>query len=520
MNDFNSKIKRITVAILGRITKYLSRESSLIASFRLVGNWWIGGKPTKRAFLVLGPESHGSHLVTDILINAGCIGHAGNHIPWQPENKVLIRGIKKPWEHDLPTDLQPWDKKPPTAENPIVWRRSLPHGKKWINIKAMIRDLRSRGYLSYVIVVTRDTYSGLQSQLKWSHVEDIEAGQANISKAYLHIFRHLFKTRVPFTVVNYEALALYPKAQDFLLEQLGLPQPERRWPIYDGNRKWHEEQLNNDLADFPEAWYPCRPDDSKAYFDRLKAGYQKMEEQTVIICGLARDVMDALPSAMARIEHLGNKFKDYRVIIVENDSIDGTYEMLKYWERTNPKVELLSQQLNARKWEPVQDVARTTDMANYRNHYLDYIREKQYVFDYLIVLDLDIRLGFSYDGIANSFSYKDWDVMGSNGILVPPFGNPIPDPMFFDAFAFRQKGVENQQDFESINSLQFHRGDDLVPVESAFGGLAIYRSAGILAGASYGGQDCEHVVFHHWLHQNGFDQQFLNPSQIVLYSGV
>lgn len=511
------RITHIIAAIWSRIRKDLGRDS-LLAYRRLIKNWLKGVKPTKRAFLVVGPESHGNHLVTDILINAGCIGHAGNHMPWQPENKVLLRDLEKPWESESPTDVQPWDKKPPIDEDPIVWRRSIPHGNTWIDITRVIRDLKSRGYLTTVIIVTRDTYSGIQSQLKWGHVVSLEEGKAKISQAYIHIFRHLLWTQVTYTMVNYEALALYPKAQDFLLQQLGLPLPERRWPAYDGNRKWYDYELNNAPGDFPEGWYPCRSGDTQSYFDRVRMGYKKMTAQTVIICGLARDVIGALPNVMASIERLGEKFKDYSVIVVENDSIDGTQEMLSYWQRVNPKVELLSEQLNARKWGPVQDVARTTEMAKYRNRYLDHIREKQYTFDYLIVMDFDLPLGFSYDGIAHSFSFTDWDVVGSNGILVPPFGNPIPNPIFFDAFAFRPKGQAAPQEIEAINRLQFQRGEDLVPVESVFGGLAIYKSAGILAGASYGGEDCEHVVFHQWLHEYGFNKQFLNPSQIVLYS--
>ncbi len=513
-------IKRILFAILRRIRRYLDRSSPTIAYLRWIKNRIMGTKMDKVAYLVVGPESHGSHLVTDILINAGCVGHAGNHVPWQPENKVLLRGLKKPWEYAFPTDLQPWDNHPPSQENPIVWRRSLPHGKKWINLSQMVRDLRSRGYQTKIVVVSRDTHSGLQSQLKWQHVKDSQTGLANIPKAYLHIFRHLLRMRVPFTVVSYEALALYPKAQDFLLQQLGLPLPERRWPIYDGNLKWHDGEVNSDPAVFPEGWYPCQSGDTKAYFERLQVGYQNMQEQQVIICGLARDVMKALPNVMAKVERLGEKFKDYRVIIVENDSVDGTAEMLQYWQRVNPHVEILSQQLHAQKWEEEQSPDRTTAMANYRNQYLDHIRAKKYVFDYLVVFDLDLQLGFSYDGIAHTFSHQDWDVVASNGILVPPYGNPIANPLFFDAFAFRPtKDASLPSDKAAINQLQFQRGEDLVAVASAFGGLAIYKSAGILAGARYGGEDCEHVILHQWLHQHGFDQHFLNPSQIVLYSG-
>ncbi len=514
-----SEIKRLFFVALSRLRKYVDRSSAVISYLRYVKNRIAGIDFNKRAFLVLGPESHGSHLVTDVLLNAGCVGHAGNHVPWQPENKVLIRGIKRPWEYEFPTDLQPWDNRPPTVETPIVWRRSLPHGKKWISLSQMARDLWSRGYQVRAVVVSRDTHSGLQSQLKWRHVKEPETGLANISKAYLHIFKHLQRSRIPFTVVNYESLALYPKAQDFLLQQLDLPLPKRRWPIYDGNLKWHDNQTNNEPADFPEGWYPCRVGNPQDYFERIEKGYQRMQEKSVVICGLARDVIDALPKVTAKIERLGSLFESYQVVIVENDSVDGTREMLQYWQHTNPNVTILSQVLGARKWEQVQDVERTEEMAAYRNQYLEYIQAQQLTFDYMVVLDMDIPLGFSYDGIAHSFSYNDWDAMASNGILVPPFGNPIDKPIFFDAFAFRQKGLNEAMDIEAINKLQFQRGEEPVAVDAAFGGLAIYKSAGILAGARYGGHDCEHVVLHTWLQQNGFDKQFMNPSQLVLYSG-
>jgi|GEM_PF-373730 len=505
-------------SLIESIRRRISRES-LQKQYRNARIRLLKPEADKRAFIILGPESHGTHLVTDILLNAGCVGHAGNHVPWQPNNKELIRGVKKPWEYTFPTDLQPWDRQLPTVEDPIVWRRSIPHGKQWIDISDMINVLKERHYAVHVIVVTRDPFSAIHSQLKWRHVKSIEKGKANVSRAYLHIFQHLSRSKTPYTLVNYESLASYPKAQDFLLEQIGLPLAERRWPIYDGNRKWHDLKPEDELADFPEGWYPCKAGDPREYFERIEKGYKRMEEQEVVICGLARDIMQALPRTIARIERLGEKFKDYKVVIFENDSTDGTREMLQYWEKVNPKVAVLSEELNAEKWGPVQDLERMAQMAAYRNRYLQHIRKQQYKFDYLIVFDLDIPLGFSYDGVAHSFGFDNWDVMGANGILVPPYGDPIPNPIFYDAFAFRPKGDKPAKSLKEINALQFQRGEELVPVGSVFGGLTIYRASGILAGAQYSGEDCEHVMLHQWLRENGFDRQFLNPSQIVLYSG-
>ncbi len=59
----------------------------------------------------------------------------------------------------------------------------------------------------------------------------------------------------------------------------------------------------------------------------------------------------------------------------------------------------------------------------------------------------------------------------------------------------------------------------LQPVWSCFGGLGVYRMECVKA-AAYGGDDCEHVVFHRRLRQLGFDRLYLNPSQIVLYKAL
>lgn len=193
----------------------------------------------KRAFLVLAPESHGGHLATDLLVHAGCHGHSGSHVPWRPEACRLGPTDDKPWDHALPTDVQPWDEALPTTEDPVVWRRSLPHGAAWVDIAGMAGLLRARGYAVTALIVTRDRHCALQSQLKWRHVADLATGIANIERAWRHIFAHLEQAAVPFVVASYEALVSYPQAQDRLLESLGLTPPAARLAVWDGNRKWY-----------------------------------------------------------------------------------------------------------------------------------------------------------------------------------------------------------------------------------------------------------------------------------------
>ena len=59
-------------------------------------------------------------------------------------------------------------------------------------------------------------------------------------------------------------------------------------------------------------------------------------------------------------------------------------------------------------------------------------------------------------------------------------------------------------------------GAPLVPVDSCFGGLAVYRMEAFASG-SYAGGDCEHVTFHASLRRAGFGRIFLDPSLLALY---
>ena len=63
-----------------------------------------------RSYRAAGPESHGNHLVTDILISAGCSGHAGDHAPWDAATPLTRPGSggsdEQPWDRELPQDEQ------------------------------------------------------------------------------------------------------------------------------------------------------------------------------------------------------------------------------------------------------------------------------------------------------------------------------------------------------------------------------------------------------------------------------
>jgi len=480
--------------------------------------------PRKRAFLVVGPESHGTHMVTDLLVHSGCHGRSGGRRSWKEERRTGDE------------DDQPWDHALPAEEDPIVWRRSVPHLTRWPDLAGMAERLERRGYAVTAVVMHRERHAALRSQIEWHHVPDLQTGRANVQRAYRHIFSHLDSGGIPFVVANYESLVNYPEAQALLLQELGIDPPAQPFEIWDGNRKWYRgeaasgalpssrradsgEAFAEDLAIFPDRWFPCEPARRDELAQRVAVGKRRMRSSRALFCAIARDVDDSLPSVIARIERAGAMFADYRVVVFENDSRDSTVERLRQWGSRNPRVHVESERLGVRVWDRDRSPERMQHLAACRNRYLDHALEHHADVDYLIVFDSDLPRGFSYSGLASTFGYDDWDMVGSNGLLVRPHGRPWRDPMFFDAWAFRAVGENAPGSFDDVNRLVFGRGEPLVPVWSCFGGLAVYRMEALRGGARYyGGGDCEHVVLHRQMREQGFDRLFLNPSQIVLYS--
>jgi hypothetical protein len=288
----------------------------------------------------------------------------------------------------------------------------------------------------------------------------------------------------------------------------------RRAPWFSGSLE-DAFALEEDLADFPEESFACDAPDRDEYRRRVGRGLERMRESSVVLCGLCRDVRHFLPRLAARVERLGGMFRDYRVVLFENDSMDATLEFLTDWRASNPRVDVLSEALGVPRHARTRDAARTGWMATCRNRYRDRIAAEYADFDHAIVIDSNLAGGWSYEGVAHTFGEDDWDFVGSSGLALRPAAGP----------GYRQHDIRTLRpavgtaasglvDFATSD---LRRGMPMLPVDSCFGGMGVYRMACLLA-CSYGGGDCEHVVFHDRLRRSGLGRLFLNPSQIVLHS--
>lgn len=242
-----------------------------------------------------------------------------------------------------------------------------------------------------------------------------------------------------------------------------------------------------------------------------------MSSKRVVLGGLARDLGGVIETTIARMERLGRLFADYRVVIYENDSRDNTRQRLSDWMRVNSRVLVVTEDLNSPVNQSDRSLARAERMAYYRRQCHREICQRYSDFDNVILIDMDLEGGWSYDGVANTFGKNDWDFVGSNGVIYRRRGLELNRLVHFDAWAFRQDEDFTPMTTAEVNAITYSRGESLVPLTSCFGGLGVYRMPAYAAGEYDNGTDIEHVPFHRSMRESGFGRIFLNPSQMVLY---
>ncbi len=170
-----------------------------------------------KAFLVVGPESSGTRMVTDALIRAGAFGQSG-HL--QEMDKLDFSG----------------------RPELIVFRRSVPHGNLWPDLSRIVRSMTDAGYVVSPIVTYRDKDFCVKSQLRVGHQETEAGARTNFYWAYKHIFKHLSACELFPVVCHYASFVNSPEFRRLFFRQLGVPCPELE--LYDANLQYPEVLSN------------------------------------------------------------------------------------------------------------------------------------------------------------------------------------------------------------------------------------------------------------------------------------
>jgi len=237
----------------------------------------------------------------------------------------------------------------------------------------------------------------------------------------------------------------------------------------------------------------------------------EMKKYNVIFCGTIRDCEKYIVNILNNIEICGKKFNDFCVVIYENDSKDNTRELLEINQKSNYYYLFEDNILEKR---------RTVRLANGRNKILEKCRElnKNNYYNYLIMLDMDDvnDNGKFVNSIESCFQYNvnDWDVLTGN-----------QSDRYYDIWALRKKDDYDRDFRKDPNGLptKFYEKNGLLEIDSAFGGIAIYKISSIPKECKYIGEyfenneedfepyseKCEHVDFNKCIKKNG-GELFLN----------
>ncbi len=264
---------------------------------------------------------------------------------------------------------------------------------------------------------------------------------------------------------------------------------------------------------------------------KIVSGTKYAKQKRVIIAALVRDVAERLPEIKVKAERMGRLFKDYRILIVENDSSDGTREKLLKWAAVNPKVTILGCGYNVDKCSVPNapkteghhvDRTRIEKMVKLRNIYLDEIKKNYRNYDYSIFWDLDMVSSVYLDGVMNTMGWFS-ENPSIDAICAYGFYRWGHLTLFYDTFALQHKNEPFHIDMKTVHDVRkglweakYDLGEDLVEVDSCFSGFTIYQISSLLPDnvvydmSGPNNLECEHSRLHMKLK----GKKMLNPSMM------
>ena len=267
----------------------------------------------------------------------------------------------------------------------------------------------------------------------------------------------------------------------------------------------------------PEDFWSIGESYAAGFRERVEFGRVEARRRKLAIVSIARNSMPYLKNTLRLVDELAGLWRDCVYYVYENDSTDETAAVLddfaiRQWVTVDHDT---LGGLDARGFEP----ERTERLAKCRTRCQEWVRRNAADASYVMVLDTDPHGGFSVDGVLNSlgwfcemmgesFHRREPGAMASYSLFVRQEGGGF-GIAGYDAWAARLNWWEDRRDHNWFHALLPPAGSPPIPMNSAFGGLCLYRREAFLAGV-YDGSDCEHVPHHKAMQKAGY-QLFMNP---------
>jgi hypothetical protein len=226
----------------------------------------------------------------------------------------------------------------------------------------------------------------------------------------------------------------------------------------------------------------------------------------MIIAGCARNISQFWKSTEKSLQLIFDSLPDYKCFIIESNSSDNTLDLLQKWAQKDSRRTVVSLG-----W--LQEPSRTRRIAICRNKYMELAEPYFSEHSEMLMLDLDNSLEIETifkAQLATCFERSDWEALGSNRrgryYDIWPLRSKVLD-ITYDCWDLIMKGVPKEICLKRHQRV-IKEIDPWIPVESAFGGLAIYKTQAIKGRRYDGSKTCEHVDFNKGL------QMYINPSLI------
>lgn len=251
-------------------------------------------------------------------------------------------------------------------------------------------------------------------------------------------------------------------------------------------------------------------------------------QSQVVIVGAARNVESTLAKQVRVFDRAFASFAKTSYVVVESDSSDRTVAILSELKNSNPDLHFVSLgKLQA------ELPLRTQRLVRARNAAIEFCAANPVLSaaDYVVVTDWDgVSFQLTERAVFSCWNHEGWDVATANQ----------PEE-YYDVWALRHPTWCPGDCWEECRRLERDLGSEVahqiavssrriripethgaIEVESAFGGLAIYRSELFFQSRyrnpdSNEGEVCEHVAFHAAMRARGA-RIIINPALVNTFS--
>ena len=256
-----------------------------------------------------------------------------------------------------------------------------------------------------------------------------------------------------------------------------------------------------------------------------KHNLKEISEQEVVVLGLCRDVANVVENDVLRLLESFQDFSKIHFRFVESDSSDLTLHVLEKIRLNVPHFQFFS---FGDLEERIPD--RLLRIGYCRNRCLEVLRSDKTLANcsYVVVSDLDgTNQLLTREAVMSCWKRSDWDVCMANqaapyyDIFALRHPEWSPNDCFQYDIQLRESGLNPFVAREKAiysRMITIPSDSDWISVDSAFGGLAIYKRE-LFDDVSYesnspvGYPECEHVILHRQMKAAGA-RLFINPELI------